>query len=80
MKCPQCGHEMLVDSHRKIPLNMCYECGYIEGRPVVKVAGKVTNFQHLKDLNLNELVAFVSTGIGVDEAKLTAWLESSFQG
>ena len=32
MKCPRCGSEMTLDSHRKIPLNMCYECGYIEGR------------------------------------------------
>ena len=32
MKCPRCGCEMELDSHRKIPLNMCYNCGYIEGR------------------------------------------------
>ena len=79
MKCPQCGHEMMLDSHRKIPLNMCYECGYIEGRPVEKQRGKVTNFQHTKSLNLNELVAFLSAGIGVDEKKLAAWLEGTFE-
>lgn len=32
MKCPRCGHEMTLDTHRKYALNMCYECGYIEGR------------------------------------------------
>lgn len=34
MKCPRCGNEMVLDTHRKYPLNMCYECGYMEGRPV----------------------------------------------
>ncbi len=76
MKCPRCGSEMTMDSHRKIPLNMCYNCGYIEGRAVEEETGVVTNFQHMKTLNFNEFVAFVSAGLGVDEAKLTAWLES----
>lgn len=76
MKCPQCGHEMTLDSHRKIPLNMCYECGYIEGRPIEKPVKTVTNFEHLKSLNFNEFVAFVSSNIGVDEAVLSAWLDS----
>ena len=76
MKCPQCGNEMTIDSHRKIPLNMCYNCGYIEGRPITKEEGQVTNFQHMKTLNFNEFVAFASSGLGVDESKLAAWLES----
>ncbi len=32
MKCPQCGSDLEMDFHRKIPLMMCYNCGYIEGR------------------------------------------------
>ena len=30
MKCPRCGSEMTLDTHRKYPVNMCYECGYNE--------------------------------------------------
>lgn len=34
MKCPCCGSEMVMDAHTKIDKYMCYDCGYIEGRPV----------------------------------------------
>ena len=40
MKCPRCGNEMVLDTHRKYPLNMCYECGYMEGRPVGDTTSK----------------------------------------
>ena len=76
MKCPQCGSEMVLDSHRKIPLNMCYACGYIEGRPVEAEKAGVTNFQHMKTLNFNETVAFVAAGLGIDEAELARWLDT----
>ena len=83
MKCPQCGHEMTLDSHRKIDLYMCYECGYIEGRNVVPAAGapkvsapKVSNFAHLRGLNLNESAAFLAEGLGLEEEKVAAWLET----
>ncbi len=79
MKCPRCGSEMVLDSHRKIPLNMCYECGYIEGRTYDGEKGRITNFDHLKNLNLNETAAFLASalqekGIEIDEATLTDWL------
>ena len=51
MKCPRCGSEMELDSHRKIPLNMCYNCGYIEGRTTEGGELNSTNFTHLKGLN-----------------------------
>ncbi len=73
MKCPRCGSEMTLDSHRKIPLNMCYECGYIEGRAVDDVSGK-TNFERLRSLNMNEMAAFLSAGLGVEEEKTAEWL------
>jgi len=38
MVCPCCGHKMEMDSHRKIDMFMCYECGYIEGRRMGNVA------------------------------------------
>ncbi len=34
MKCPCCGKEMVMDAHTKIDRFMCYDCGYVEGRPV----------------------------------------------
>ena len=53
MKCPRCGHEMTLDTHRKYALNMCYECGYIEGRLIDPEKKGETNFERLKKLNFN---------------------------
>ena len=61
MKCPRCGNEMVLDTHRKYPLNMCYECGYMDGRPVGDTTSK-TNYEHMKTLNFNEMVVFLSKG------------------
>lgn len=79
MKCPRCGSEMEIDSHRKIPLNMCYNCGYIEGRATEGGELNKTNFSHLKDLNMNELAAFMSkglqsVGLEITEDQLIDWL------
>ena len=52
MKCPKCGSEMQIDEHRRYALQMCYNCGYIEGR-MADVKKKETNFAHLKNLNMN---------------------------
>ncbi len=73
MKCPRCGNEMVLDTHRKYPLNMCYECGYMEGRPVGDTTSK-TNYEHMKNLNFNEMVVFLSKGLGVSEAVVSNWL------
>ena len=80
MICPRCGHEMTVDSHRKIPLMMCYECGYIEGRSSDSdfEAGSETNFLHLKGLNFNETVAFLSQGLGIEENTLRVFLDEKY--
>lgn len=79
MKCPRCGCEMELDSHRRIPLNMCYNCGYIEGRTTEGGELNSTNFTHLKGLNLNETSAFLanglqSMGLDVDESVIADWL------
>ena len=75
MKCPQCGNEMELDSHRKIPLKMCYNCGYIEGRNIGPKVKKQTNYEHLKTLNFNEMVAFLSRKLNLSEERLAAWLD-----
>ena len=82
MVCPRCGSLMTVDSHRKIPLNMCYECGYIEGRSSDSGnsygGASGTNYSHMKNLNINEMVAFLSRGIGVGEEVLSQFLEAPY--
>lgn len=81
MKCPRCGAEMNLDSHRKIDMNMCYECGYIEGRNVdepVPHRGE-TNYERLRSLNFNEAVAFIATGLQLDSDKLGLWMGCSVQ-
>ena len=69
MKCPRCGHEMTLDTHRKYALNMCYECGYIEGRLIDPEKKGESNFERMKKLNFNEMVAFLTKGLNLDEAK-----------
>ena len=74
MKCPRCGSEMTLDSHRKIPLTMCYNCGYIEGRSGEDLSGK-TNFERVRGVsNLNEMAAVLSSGLGLEEDKVAEWL------
>ena len=73
MKCPRCGSEMTLDSHRKYPLEMCYNCGYMEGRNMGPDENR-TNFAHLRTLNFNETVAFLSDHLGLDPEKLADWL------
>lgn len=77
MKCPRCGNEMTTDSHRKIALQMCYTCGYIEGRKYDGKNNSSTNFEHMRSLNFNEMVAFLSSGLGLDEEKVIGWLDDS---
>ncbi len=74
MKCPRCGSEMNLDDHRKIPLQMCYNCGYIEGRTVEKAKGK-TNYEHMKTLSFTELAAFLAESLDLNEKTVTEWLE-----
>jgi len=76
MLCPRCGKEMVLDSHRKYPLNMCYECGYMEGRNFEPINPGMTNFEKLKAMNFNEMVAFLSKGLEVDSAKLADFLDN----
>ena len=75
MKCPQCGSEMVLDTHRKIPLEMCYNCGYIEGRNIGTKEKGATNYEHLKKLNFNEMVAFLSRKLNMPEERFAKWLD-----
>ena len=77
MKCPKCGSEMTVDEHRRYALQMCYNCGYIEGR-MADVKKHETNLAHLKNLNMNEAIVFISKGLGVEKKKVARWLDDKF--
>lgn len=79
MKCPRCGAEMHTDSHRKYDAMMCYECGYMEGRNLGDdiQTTRITNFERLRSMNFNETVSFLAKGLKMDEARLSAWLDSS---
>lgn len=78
MKCPRCGCEMSVDSHRKYDAMMCYQCGYMEGRELGENLQdhSLSNYKKLHEMNFVETVAFLSAGLGVEEDKLSAWLDS----
>ncbi len=79
MKCPRCGNEMVLDYHRKIPLNMCYNCGFIEGRTVDSDHAAISNYDHLHNMNAKEAAVFLSNGlkskgIQLDAEAVEAWL------
>lgn len=83
MKCPRCGKELYVDSHRKYDLQMCYECGYMEGRnygsiPAAGAKHRVTNFERLRTMNENEAIAFIADGLHVDDSALRSWMGKAF--
>lgn len=78
MKCPRCGNEMKLDAHRKYDMHMCYECGYMEGRNYgEELLHKPTNFEKLREMNENELIAFVSRNLGVSDTQFGTWLTRS---
>ena len=78
MKCPRCGHEMNLDGHSKIDLFMCYDCGYIEGRNTGDAPKlNATNYERLRGLNMNETIAFIAGGLGVDERRIATWMDSA---
>ena len=79
MKCPRCGSEMELDTHRKIPLNMCYSCGYIEGRALEGPNLGDTNYAHLKGLNLKETAVFLASGLHLDASTVENWLKGQKQ-
>ena len=79
MKCPRCGSEMVLDSHRKIPLNMCYECGFIEGRSLEDEPPIRNNYMALKEQNLDGTVLILSKllqrhGIQTEPQSVYDWL------
>ena len=80
MKCPRCGCEMVLDEHRKIPMFMCYDCGYIENRRIDdELSENPTNFERMSAMNINEATAFLAHGLGVDIVKTARWMAEEFK-
>ena len=78
MKCPRCGHDMTLDTHRKYPLQMCYNCGYtVDPYENGESPAPFVNFSYIKTLGEEELAAYMAKGLGVDEGKLLAWLKDT---
>ena len=79
MKCPRCGAEMHMDSHRKSDVMMCYDCRYMAGRNLGDniQERKITNSERLRAMNFNEAVTFMSKGLGLKETTVSAWLDAS---
>ena len=70
---------MTLDSHRKYDVMMCYECGYMEGRNLGDNIQKssITNYERLCKMSFNETVAFLCSRLGLNETKVSAWLEDN---
>lgn len=79
MKCPRCGNEMELDAHRRYPIMMCYNCGYMEGRAVEEAEPEDTNFKHLSTLNFNECASFLAKGLKLDTEDIKVWLETTYE-
>jgi len=78
MKCPRCGHDMTPDTHRKYPLQMCYNCGYsVDPYKNGESPAAAVNFSYIKTLGEEDLAAYMAKGLGVDEKTLLAWLKDT---
>ena len=79
MKCPRCGHEMVMDEHRKMNLYMCYECGYVEGSSLEAEPQMYheTGMEHLHSA-LNESVSTIEKELGSVEHNVNSWAKNLF--
>ena len=61
MQCPKCGADMVVDSHRRYPIEMCYQCGYMEGQNIeIDNSMKITVIQSIHKMNEDSLALFLT--------------------
>ena len=45
---------------------------------MVDVKKHETNLAHLKNLNMNEAIVFISAGLDIDKKKVAEWLDEEF--
>ncbi|MCI9467768.1 MAG: hypothetical protein HFG45_00500 [Oscillospiraceae bacterium] len=78
MQCPKCGADMVVDSHRRYPIEMCYQCGYMEGQNIeIDNSMKITVIQSIHKMNEDSLALFLTQCDfkGATEAEIRKWLD-----
>ena len=69
---------MVVDNHRRYPIHMCYQCGYMEGQNIeIDNHMKISVIQTMNRMNENELALFLSQCDfkGATEQEIRAWLD-----
>lgn len=79
MKCPKCGADMVVDNHRRYPIEMCYQCGYMEGQNIeIDNSMKITVIQSFNKMNEDSLALFLTQCDfkGATEQEIRAWLDT----
>lgn len=69
---------MVVDNHRRYPIEMCYQCGYMEGQNIeIDNSMKITVIQTIHKMNEDSLALFLTQCDfkGATEAEIRAWLD-----
>ncbi len=74
MKPPCCGKEMVMDAHTKIDKFMCYDCGYVEGRPVpaTRLGKRIYRHKFVRSYSMNDAMAFITKGLGLGKSSLAS--------
>lgn len=74
MKCPCCGKEMVMDAHTKIDKLMCYDCGYVEGRPVpaARLGKRMYRHKLVRTYSVNETMSIIAKGLGLGKSHLAS--------
>jgi len=78
MKCPKCGADMVVDNHRRYPIEMCYYCGYMEGQNIeIDNSMKITVIQSFARMNCDSMAEFLSQCdfAGGTQEDIRKWLD-----
>ena len=78
MKCPKCGADMVVDNHRRYPIEMCYQCGYMEGQNIeIDNSMRITVIQTINRMNEDELALFLTQCdfVGSTQKEVRKWLD-----
>lgn len=69
---------MVVDNHRRYPIEMCYQCGYMEGQNIeIDNSMKITVIQTIHKMNEDSLALFLTQCDfkGATETEIRAWLD-----
>lgn len=82
-KCPKCGGDLVFDNHRRYPVEMCYQCGYMDGQKVtgqifeIDNSEKLTVMQGIYRMGKGSLALFLTQCDfkGALESDIREWLD-----